>query len=182
MLLVVSPLTRVGVPIWIGHNTFSWLLVIRELALVFSSIDEGVNTPTMLLLVVELAIVDFAIWIRELTAAVSWTHIVFALVVGPIRKGICTEAMILFFLKVALINCTWGKEDPARPMKNVVLKVAFKIGTISSDEMTTAFFLSRIVKFTLVLNRVTSHRITQCLRWMILESIRDSQVIKLKGL
>ena len=71
MLLIASPLPCVGIAVWIGHDTFSRLLVIIELALVSSSIDEAINTPSMLLLVVELAIVDFAVWIRELTAAVS---------------------------------------------------------------------------------------------------------------
>ena len=71
MLLIVSPLTCVCVSIWIGHDTFSGLLVLHKLALVFPPILVGHNTPTVLLLVVELAIVDFTVWIRELTAAVS---------------------------------------------------------------------------------------------------------------
>ena len=71
MLLIASPLPCIRIAVWIGHDTFSRLLVIIKLALVSSSIDEAINTPSMLLLVVELAIVDFAVWIRELTAAVS---------------------------------------------------------------------------------------------------------------
>ena len=81
-----------------------------------------------------------------------------------------------------MIDCARGEEDPALPMKNVVLEVAFKVSTISSDEMTSSIFLTCIIPFTLVINRVASHRIAQSLSWVILTGIRRSQVLKLKRL
>ena len=89
--------------------------------------------------------------------------------------------MILLVLEVAVVDCARGEEDPALSMKNVVLEVAFKVRTISSDEMTSSIFLTLIVPFTLVLDWVPCDRITQGLRWVILEGIRGSQVIKLEG-
>ena len=90
--------------------------------------------------------------------------------------------MVLLVFKAALVDCARGEDDPALPMKNVVLEVAFKVRTISSDEMTSSIFLTFIVPFTLVLDWVTSDRITQCLGWVILAVFRGCQVIKLEGL
>ena len=89
--------------------------------------------------------------------------------------------MILLVLEAAVVDCARGEEDPALPMKNVVLEVAFKVRTISSDEMTSSIFLTLIVPFTLVLDWVPCGRITQSLGWVILAGIRGSQVIKLEG-
>ena len=90
--------------------------------------------------------------------------------------------MVLLVLEGSLVDCARGENDPALPMKNVVLEVAFEVRTIGSDEMTSSIFLTLVVPFTLVLDWVTSDRITQCLGWVILAVFRGSQVIKIEGL
>ena len=81
-----------------------------------------------------------------------------------------------------MVDCARGEEDPAHTMERVALEVAFKVGTISSDEMTSPIFLPCIVPFTLVLDQVPSGGVIECLTWVVLAGVRHSQVCKLEGL